>query len=90
MANEADTCRKYVLPKLYAAGWDDDAITEQRYFTDGRIVVIGTKTRRKVGLKASNAQGAAERGVRRQGEKKYPGNTQSAGILNEPESSIFH
>jgi hypothetical protein len=22
--NEADTCRKYVLPKLYAAGWNDD------------------------------------------------------------------
>ncbi|HEX6173130.1 MAG TPA: hypothetical protein VF089_03880, partial [Candidatus Binatia bacterium] len=21
---EADTCRKYVLPKLYAAGWNDD------------------------------------------------------------------
>lgn len=52
MANEADTCRKYVLPKLYAAGWDDDAITEQRYFTDGRIIVSGTKTRRKEGKKA--------------------------------------
>jgi hypothetical protein len=31
---EADTCRKYVLPKLYAAGWDDDRINEQRTFTD--------------------------------------------------------
>ena len=36
---EADTCRKYVLPKLYAAGWNDDQITEQKTFTDGRIVV---------------------------------------------------
>lgn len=38
--SEADTCRRYVLPKLYAAGWDDDAIAEQRYITDGRIVPL--------------------------------------------------
>src|SRR5215510_14060088 len=44
---EADTCRKYVLPKLYAAGWDDDRINEQRTFTDGRIVVAGTRTIRR-------------------------------------------
>ena len=43
MATESDTCRKYVLPKLYAAGWDDDQISEQRTFTDGRIMVVGTK-----------------------------------------------
>lgn len=43
MASEADTCRKYVLPKLYAAGWNDDQISEQRTFTDGRIMVSGTK-----------------------------------------------
>jgi type I restriction enzyme R subunit len=40
MGTEADTCRKFVLPKLYAAGWTDDQIREQRTFTDGRIVVI--------------------------------------------------
>lgn len=39
--SEADTCRRYVLPRLYAAGWDDDAIAEQRYITDGRIVPLG-------------------------------------------------
>ncbi len=39
MSNEADTCRKYVLPKLYVAGWNDDQINEQRTFTDGRIMV---------------------------------------------------
>ncbi len=44
---EADTCRKYVLPKLYAAGWSDDQISEQRYFTDGRIVIAGTKVNRR-------------------------------------------
>src|SRR5512143_1481447 len=43
---EADTCRKYVLPKLYGAGWDDDHITEQKTFTDGRIIVGGVKPRR--------------------------------------------
>jgi type I restriction enzyme R subunit len=44
---EADTCRKYVLPKLYAAGWDDDRISEQKTFTDGRIVVTGNRTIRR-------------------------------------------
>jgi len=47
MANEADTCRKYILPKLYSAGWTDDQINEQRTFTDGRIVVVGNKTSRQ-------------------------------------------
>jgi type I restriction enzyme, R subunit len=44
---EADTCRKYVLPKLYAAGWDDERISEQRTFTDGRIVIVGDKYTRR-------------------------------------------
>ncbi len=44
---EADTCRKYVLPKLYASGWSDDHINEQRTFTDGRIVVAGNRTIRR-------------------------------------------
>lgn len=47
MITEADTCRKYVLPKLYAAGWNDDQISEQKTFTDGRIVVVGEKCFRK-------------------------------------------
>src|SRR5260221_10938427 len=33
MPSEADTCRQYVVPKLYAAGWTDDQIAEQRTFT---------------------------------------------------------
>jgi type I restriction enzyme R subunit len=44
---EADTCRRYVLPKLYAAGWNDDQISEQKSFTDGRIVVAGSKVKRR-------------------------------------------
>jgi type I restriction enzyme R subunit len=44
---EADTCRKFVLPKLYAAGWTDDQISEQKSFTDGRIVVAGAKVKRR-------------------------------------------
>src|SRR6266576_1059626 len=43
---EADTCRRYVLPKLYAAGWTDDQISEQKSFTDGRIVVAGSRVKR--------------------------------------------
>jgi restriction endonuclease S subunit len=32
MSTEADTCRKFVVPKLKAAGWDSDphSIAEQR------------------------------------------------------------
>src|SRR5919106_504734 len=47
MITEADTCRKYILPKLYAAGWNDDQISEQKSFTDGRILVVGSKARRR-------------------------------------------
>jgi type I restriction enzyme R subunit len=40
---EADTCRKLVVPKLLAAGWDEEphSIAEQRRITDGRIVPAG-------------------------------------------------
>lgn len=43
MSNEADTCRKFVVPKLQAAGWDNDphSIAEQRTITDGRVVPVG-------------------------------------------------
>jgi len=44
---EADTCRLYVLPKLYGAGWTDDQISEQKSFTDGRIIVAGSKVKRR-------------------------------------------
>ena len=41
--SEADTCRKLVVPKLLAGGWDTDphSIAEQRSITDGRIVPVG-------------------------------------------------
>jgi type I restriction enzyme R subunit len=43
MATEADTCRKLVVPKLQAAGWENEphSIAEQRTITDGRIVPVG-------------------------------------------------
>lgn len=49
MATEADTCRKYVVPRLQSAGWDDEphSIAEQRTFTDGRIVPAGAKVTRR-------------------------------------------
>lgn len=49
---EADTCRQYVVPKLHSAGWSDDQIIEQKYFTDGRIVALDKKHFRKPGKKA--------------------------------------
>lgn len=47
--SEADTCRKYVVPKLQAAGWDNDphSIAEQRSVTDGRIIPVGSGFVRK-------------------------------------------
>jgi type I restriction enzyme R subunit len=49
MPNEADTCRRFVVPKLQAAGWDDipHSIAEQRSITDGRIVPVGKGFMRK-------------------------------------------
>lgn len=54
MSTEADTCRKYVLPKLIQAGWDNEphSFTEQRTFTDGRIVLVGNKVRRRAQKRA--------------------------------------
>ncbi len=54
MPNEADTCRRYVVPKLQAAGWEDEPhrINEQVTFTDGRIVVTGRRGRRRPGKRA--------------------------------------
>lgn len=51
MANEADTCRKFVVRKLQGAGWDTEPhqIREQVTFTDGRIVVAGRKGVRRPG-----------------------------------------
>ncbi len=54
MLTEADTCRKYVAPLLQKAGWDEapHSIAEQRYFTDGRIIVRGNKAERRKGKRA--------------------------------------
>ena len=40
MPNEADTCRKFVVPRLPAAGWDNEShsIAEQRTFKAGHIL----------------------------------------------------
>jgi hypothetical protein len=54
MPTEADTCRKFVVPKLQAAGWDNDphSIAEQRWFTKGRIVLRGNHAERRKGKRA--------------------------------------
>lgn len=52
--NEADTCRRYIVPKLQAVGWEDEPhrINEQVTFTDGRIIVSGRQGRRRPGKRA--------------------------------------
>ena len=56
MPNEADTCRRYVVPRLQAAGWENDPyhMNEQVTFTDGRIVVAGQRGRRNPGKRADD------------------------------------
>ena len=48
MNTEADTCRKFVVPRLQTAGWEGapHAINEQRTFTDGRVIFVGGKAMR--------------------------------------------
>jgi type I restriction enzyme R subunit len=43
LPTEADTCRKFVVPKLQSSGWDNEphSIAEQLTITDGRIVPVG-------------------------------------------------
>lgn len=51
--SEADTCRKYITPKLHDAGWQDtDQIREQVTLTHGRIVPTGKKAVRKAQRRA--------------------------------------
>jgi type I restriction enzyme R subunit len=54
MRSEADTCRKFVVPRLQPAGWDNEPhrLNEQVTFTDGRIIVTGRKARRRPGQRA--------------------------------------
>jgi hypothetical protein len=42
MTNEADTRRKFVVPKLQSAGRDNElhSITEQRSITDDRVISV--------------------------------------------------
>jgi type I restriction enzyme R subunit len=51
MRSEADTCRRFVVPRLQAAGWDNEPhrLNEQVKFADGRIIVTGRHVRRRPG-----------------------------------------
>jgi type I restriction enzyme R subunit len=60
--NEADTCRTYILPKLQAAGWEDETISEQMVLTPGRIVPIGDRLTRSAGGDASRLRPFREAG----------------------------
>ena len=48
MNTEVDTCRKFVVPRLQTAGRESapHAINEQRTFTDGRVIFVGSKAKR--------------------------------------------
>ena len=51
--NEADTCRRYVVPRLQAAGWDNDPyrINEQVTFTDEGLLFLIHNYTREAGLR---------------------------------------
>lgn len=52
--NEADTCGRYVVPKLQSAGWDGEPhrINEQATFMVGRIVIADRYGVRRPGKRA--------------------------------------
>lgn len=52
---EADTCRKFEVPLLQKAGWDNEphSIAEQRFFTAGRIDSHGIAPFRRPGKRAN-------------------------------------
>ena len=47
MLNEADTRAKIIDPKLREAGWLEDFISREFYFTEGKIYFVGDETKRK-------------------------------------------
>ena len=51
---EADTCRDYITPQLKESNWgvNDNLISEQHYFTKGRIVLNDDSAKRLKGKKA--------------------------------------
>lgn len=49
---EADTCRDYIVPRLRDAGWRNEQIIQERFFTDGRIVPTIRGHRREPGKRA--------------------------------------
>ena len=52
MYNEADTRAKLIDPALHAAGWDEDRISREYYFTKGQVYLVGDQARRRQPLKA--------------------------------------
>jgi hypothetical protein len=61
---EADTCREFVTPRVFEAGWAvaPHAIGEQRSFTNGRIIVAGGKLRRDQQAHEQAAKAAQQEG----------------------------
>lgn len=40
---ERDICTKFITPAIKDSGWDDLQIREEKYFTDGKIIINGEK-----------------------------------------------
>ena len=49
MLTEADTSTRLIVPQLRGSGWDDapHSFAQEHCFTDGRIVLIANRVRRK-------------------------------------------
>lgn len=52
--NKADTCRILITPALQKTGWGEPIwlFSEQLYFTDGQIILVGNGHKRQKGKKA--------------------------------------
>lgn len=58
--NEADTRAKLIDPRLHESGWNEDLITREYYFTEGKIFLVGDESKRKTPKKADYIVGHSE------------------------------
>ena len=58
--SEADIKLRYITPAVNSAGWDNDHIRMEYFFTDGRVIVQGNQHGRKARKKADYVLFAAK------------------------------
>ena len=58
--SEEDIKLRFITPAVNAAGWDNDHIRMEYFFTDGRVIIQGNQHGRKARKKADYVLFAAQ------------------------------